>query len=128
MCGNMDRPSKDEYFFKIAEDVALRATCLHRKVGAVIVRDGFILSTGYNGAPKNEVHCIDIECSKPIKGQNQERCRAVHAEANAIINAALCGVSIREATIYCTLEPCTICMAMIKNAELEVKFKEKYYE
>jgi dCMP deaminase len=123
----MDRPSLDDYFFEIAEVVAKRATCLHRKVGVVIVRDGFILSTGYNGAPRGELHCDEVGCSKPVKGTNQEKCRAVHSEINAIIQAALHGVSIQGATIYSTLEPCSICTAACKNAGLIVKYKNKYY-
>jgi dCMP deaminase len=107
-----ERPSWDEYFVKIAKDVASRATCLRRHVGAVIVKDKRILTTGYNGAPMGLAHCDDVGCHMV----NGHCVRCLHAEQNAIIQGALFGVSTAGATIYCTDQPCTMCAKMIVNA------------
>ena len=123
----IERPSIDEYFLDIASLVATRSTCLHRKVGAVLVRDKCILSTGYNGAPVGEPHCGEIGCNKPEHGVGMERCRAVHAEVNAIIQAAIHGVSIDGATLYCTHSPCPICSQILKNAKIKRIFWGKRY-
>lgn len=121
------RPSAERYFLNIATIVATRSTCLHRKVGAVLVKNKHILSTGYNGAPAGEPHCAEVGCSKPEHGISLERCRAVHAEANAIIQAARHGVSIEGATLYCTHSPCSICAAMLRNAGIEnIIYEEEY--
>jgi len=123
----MSRPSWDEYFMKIAFMVAQRSTCLRRKVGAVIVKDKRILSTGYNGAPSGLAHCLDIGCLREKmhipSGEKHELCRGLHAEQNAIIQAAYHGVSIKDATIYCTHHPCVICTKMLINAGI----KKIYY-
>ncbi|MCZ7406525.1 MAG: cytidine/deoxycytidylate deaminase family protein [Candidatus Methanoperedens sp.] len=117
------RPTIDEYFMEIATIVAKRSTCLRNQVGAVIVKDKRILSTGYNGAPRNLEHCLDIGCIRQqnniASGTRHELCRAVHAEQNAIIQAALHGVSIEDATIYCTHQPCILCAKMLINARIE---------
>jgi dCMP deaminase len=114
------RPSWDAYFMDIASLVARRSTCLRRAVGAVIVKDKRILSTGYNGAPSGIAHCSETGCLrerlKVPSGERHELCRGIHAEQNAIIQAAYHGVSIREATLYCTNLPCSICAKMIINA------------
>ena len=114
------RPSWDTYFMEIALLVARRSTCLRRMVGAVIVKDKRILSTGYNGAPSGVRHCIETGCLreqlKVPSGQRHELCRGIHAEQNAIIQAAYHGVSIKGATLYCTNLPCSICSKMIINA------------
>jgi dCMP deaminase len=114
------RPTWDEYFMQIARDVGTRSTCLRRHVSAVIVRDKRILSTGYNGAPRGVAHCEEVGCLREKlgipSGQRQEICRGLHAEQNAIIQAALHGVSIEGATIYCTHQPCITCAKMIINA------------
>ena len=115
----------------IAEVVATRSTCLRNYVGAVIVRNKRIISTGYNGAPRNLEHCLDIGCIRDQEriesGTMQEICRAVHAEQNAIIQAALHGVSTKGATIYCTHQPCILCAKMIINAHIvRVVFKDAY--
>jgi dCMP deaminase len=129
---NMDkRPTVDEYFMEIAEVVAKRSTCLRNHVGAVIVRDKRILSTGYNGAPRNLEHCLDIGCMREqqniASGTRHEICRAVHAEQNAIIQSALHGVSIEDATLYCTHQPCILCAKMIINSKLKrVVFANNY--
>ena len=114
------RPSWDEYFMQIAHQVATRSTCLRRHVGAVIVRDKRILTTGYNGAPSGVQHCDVAGCLREEmgipSGQRQEICRGLHAEQNAIIQAALHGVSTEGATIYTTHQPCITCAKMIINA------------
>jgi len=125
------RPTIDEYFMNIAEVVATRSTCLRNHVGAVIVRDKRIISTGYNGAPRNLEHCLDIGCIRNQEniesGTMHEVCRAVHAEQNAIIQAALHGVSTKGATIYCTHQPCVLCAKMIINANIvRVVFEQTY--
>jgi len=118
-----ERPSWDEYFLKITADVAGRAICVKRKVGAIIVKDKHILSTGYNGAPKGFAHCTEATCirkqMKVPSGQRHELCRGLHAEQNAIIQAAVYGVGIRGATLYCTYQPCVICVKMMINAGIK---------
>jgi len=114
------RPSWDEYFMEIARQVATRSTCLRRSVGALIVRDKRILSTGYNGAPRGIEHCDVAGCLRERlgipSGQRQEICRGLHAEQNAIIQAALHGVSVEGSTIYVTHQPCITCAKMIINS------------
>ena len=121
------RPSWDEYFGQIADLVATRSTCLRRKIGAVLVREKRILSTGYNGAPQGMDHCLDIGCLRDQlgipSGERQELCRAIHAEQNAIIQAARHGISITGATLYCTNQPCVICTKMLINSGV----KKIYY-
>ncbi|MBE0430018.1 MAG: cytidine/deoxycytidylate deaminase family protein [Thermoleophilia bacterium] len=127
----LSRPSWDEYFFQIAQQVATRSTCMRRQVGAVLVKDKRILSTGYNGAPRGIVHCIDAGCLREQmrvpSGERHELCRALHAEQNAIVQAALHGVKIEGSTLYCTHQPCSLCAKMIINAGIvEVYFNEGY--
>ncbi len=114
------RPGWDEYFMDIAKLVKLRSTCLRRKVGAVIVKDKRILSTGYNGAPSGLKHCEETGCLRDDQnipsGERHELCRGLHAEQNAIIQAAMFGVGIQGSTIYTTLSPCILCTKMIINA------------
>ncbi|MBU4076495.1 MAG: cytidine/deoxycytidylate deaminase family protein [Euryarchaeota archaeon] len=116
------RPTLDEYFMEIAIIVAKRSTCLRNQVGAVIVKEKRILSTGYNGAPRNLEHCLDIGCVREqnniASGTRHELCRAVHAEQNAIIQAAIHGVSIENAIVYCTHQPCILCAKMLINANV----------
>jgi dCMP deaminase len=126
-----ERPSWDEYFMKIALDVSERATCIRRKVGAVIVKDKRILSTGYNGAPAGVTHCTKETCLRTINnvpsGERHELCRGLHAEQNAIIQAALHGVSINNASIYITNQPCSICTKMLINSGIKkFIYKEPY--
>ncbi len=128
---SISRPSWDEYFFQIAQQVATRSTCLRRQVGAVLVKEKRILSTGYNGAPRGISHCIDVGCLreelKVPSGERHELCRALHAEQNAIIQAALHGVKIAGASLYSTHQPCSLCAKMIINAGIvEVYFDEGY--
>jgi len=115
-----ERPDWDEYFLQLADLVATRSTCLRRQVGAVLVKNERIISTGYNGAPRGLEHCLDIGCLREEQGipsgHRYELCRGVHAEQNALINAAYYGISTAEAVIYCTNQPCIICARMIINA------------
>ena len=117
------RPSWETYFMDIAALVAKRSTCLRRSVGAVIIKDKRILTTGYNGAPSGIQHCLEIGCLRAemnvASGERHELCRGIHAEQNAIIQAAFHGVSIRGATLFCTNLPCSICAKMIINAGIE---------
>jgi len=118
-----DRPSYDSYFMEMAHVVAKRSTCLRRKVGAILVKDKHILSTGYNGAPKNLPHCSEVGCLREKlnvpSGQRHELCRGLHAEQNAIIQAAIFGVAIKGSTLYCTNTPCVVCVKMLINAGVE---------
>ena len=116
-----NRISWDEYFMEMAELTARRSTCLRRHVGAVIVKDRHVIATGYNGSPRGLSHCGDRggclrEKLQIPSGQRHELCRAVHAEQNAIIQAATVGQSIEGGTIYITNQPCVVCAKMIVNA------------
>jgi dCMP deaminase len=106
------RPNWDEYFAGVAQTVASRATCPRASVGAVLVRDRRILATGYNGAPSGADHCLDVGCLLV----NDHCQRATHAEANAIVQAALHGVNTDGSTIYCTHQPCSGCTKLILTA------------
>ncbi|WP_405725474.1 deoxycytidylate deaminase [Anaerotignum sp.] len=127
-----DRVSWDEYFMQIADIVKTRSTCLRRQVGAVIVKENRIITTGYNGAPSGLKHCTEIGGCERARlnipsGQRHELCRALHAEQNAIIQAAKIGVSTEGATIYITLQPCVICAKMLVNAGIKrIVFKGEY--
>ncbi len=125
------RPSWDEYFMRIAQQVSTRSTCLRRHVGAIIVRDRQILATGYNGAPTGLAHCDEVGCLREQlgipSGERQEICRGLHAEQNAIIQAALHGVSVQGGTIYCTHQPCITCAKMIINAGIRRVVCDNHY-
>lgn len=125
------RPSWDQYFMDIVDLVSRRSTCLRRKVGAVLVRDKRMLATGYNGPPTGIRHCLEVGCLREKlsvpSGECHELCRGLHAEQNAIIQAALHGVSTKGATIYCTNHPCIICSKMIINSGITtVIYKNNY--
>ncbi len=125
------RPTYRTYFLNICKEVATRSTCVRHHVGAILTKNKRILSTGYNGAPAGLPHCIDIGCPRKDvpSGTMHELCRAVHAEQNAIIQAALHGVSTEGATLYCTHQPCVLCSKMIINAGIvEVVYAEEYGE
>jgi len=117
------RPSWDEYFFRITCEVATRSTCLRRQVGAILVRDKRILCTGYNGAPRNLKHCSETGCPREAKGvasgTGLELCRGLHAEMNALLQAAMYGIVLRGATIYSTAFPCSLCAKMLINTGIE---------
>ncbi|HPB17968.1 MAG TPA: cytidine/deoxycytidylate deaminase family protein [Clostridia bacterium] len=116
----MERPSWDEYFMQVVHLVKTRSTCLRRKVGAVIVKDKRILATGYNGAPVGCRHCEETGCLRQKlnvpSGERHELCRAIHAEQNAIVQAAKAGTSIDGSTIYVSAQPCVICAKLLINS------------
>ncbi len=126
-----DRPSWENYFMDIASLVALRSTCLRRQVGAVVVKNKRILSTGYNGAPSGIRHCVETGClrerMKVPSGERHELCRGIHAEQNAIIQAAFHGVSINESLLFCTNHPCSICAKMLINAGIKTVYHKFGY-
>jgi dCMP deaminase len=117
------RPSWDEYFMTITGVVASRSTCLRRQVGSVIVRDNRILSTGYNGAPAGLRHCLEVGCLRQRRGipsgERHELCRGLHAEQNALIQAAVYGIAIQGACFYVTHQPCVLCAKMMANAGIK---------
>ena len=118
------RISWDEYFMEMAKLAARRSTCLRRQVGAVIVQDKHVIATGYNGAPKGIPHCAELggcyrEKNNIPSGERHELCRALHAEQNAIIQAATYAQGVDGATIYITHQPCVICAKMIINAGIQ---------
>lgn len=117
------RPGWDDYFMGVAETVGTRATCPRASVGAVLVRDHRILTTGYNGAPRHVAHCTEVGCEM-VGGH----CiRAVHAEANAIVQAALHGVGLAGATAYCTHQPCINCAKLFISAGvIRVVYRDAY--
>lgn len=125
------RPSWDEYFIKMAYLAAERSTCLRHHVGAVIVKSNHLVSTGYNGAAAGTKDCIELGCLRDqmgiASGTRHEICRAIHAEQNAIIQAALHGKTTEGGTLYCTHSPCTICAKMIVNSKIKKVVVVKYY-
>jgi len=128
-----ERPSWDEYFMEVASVVAKRATCLRRSVGAVVVKDKRILATGYNGAPSGLAHCAVVGCLRDKlgipSGQRVEICRGLHAEQNALIQAAKYGIPLEGSTIYVTLEPCVTCAKMLVNAGIQrIVYEEQYVD
>ena len=126
-----ERPSWDEYFMTLANQVATRTTCIRRAVGCVLVRDKRIIATGYNGAPSGLRHCAEISCMRQQlgvpSGQKHELCRALHAEQNALIQAARYGLSVEGATIYVNTQPCVLCAKMLINAGIcEIVYANPY--
>jgi dCMP deaminase len=119
----LERLSLDDYFLKIASVVAERSTCLRHHMGAIAVRNKHILTTGYNGAAAGLKDCLELGCLRDEQGipsgERQEICRAIHAEQNVIIQAALHGVSLEGSTIYCTHTPCILCAKMLTNARIK---------
>ncbi len=128
----MSRPSWPEYFMGIARMVTARSTCLRRHVGAILVKDKRILATGYNGAPSGVKHCEEVGClrqdSAVPSGTRHELCRGLHAEQNAIIQAAYHGISITGSTLYCTNKPCVICSKMLINAGIGTIYYDQGYD
>ena len=127
----MMRPTYDEYFMKMTQVVATRSTCLRRNVGAILVKNKHILSTGYNGAPRGLKHCSEVGCLREKlnvqPGERHELCRGLHAEQNVIIQASVFGVSIDGATLYCTAAPCSVCAKMLINAGIkEIVYQDSY--
>lgn len=130
--GNWERPSWDEYFMAIARQVATRSTCLRRRVGCVIVLEKRIVTTGYNGAPMGLSHCLQTGCLREREnvppGERHELCRGLHAEQNALLQAAYHGVSVRGGTLYCTHRPCVLCTKMLINSGIRKVFYAEGYE
>ncbi len=127
----MPRPSWDEYFMSITEQVGQRSTCTRRHIGAVIVKDKRILATGYNGVPSGLAHCEDVGCLREQlgipSGTQHELCRGIHAEQNAVIQAARHGIAIDGATVYCTHQPCVLCAKILINAGItEIIYQNAY--
>ncbi len=125
------RPSWDEYFMEFARLAARRSSCLRRSVGAVLVCDKRVLATGYNGVPSGITHCSETGCLreklKVPSGERHELCRGLHAEQNAIIQAAHHGIRIEGSVLYCTTHPCVICTKMLINAGItEIVYAEGY--
>ncbi|MCL5881429.1 MAG: cytidine/deoxycytidylate deaminase family protein [Candidatus Thermoplasmatota archaeon] len=126
-----ERPTWDQYFMRMAFLAASRSNCTRRKVGAVIVKDKNVLATGYNGPPSGTVHCDVVGCIRDElnvpSGERHELCRGLHAEQNAIIQAAVHGVSIKDAVIYVTTHPCVVCSKMLMNAQIrEIIYAQGY--
>jgi len=119
----LERLGLDDYFLKIASVVAERATCHRHHMGAIAVKDKHILTTGYNGAAAGLKDCLELGCLRDEQGipsgERQEICRAIHAEQNVIIQAALHGISLEGSTIYCTHPPCVLCAKMLTNARIK---------
>ncbi len=108
---------------EIARTVGSRATCPRARVGCVAVRDQRILTTGYNGAPRGIAHCSDVGCAMV----DNHCVRATHAEANAVVQGALHGVSLAGATVYCTHQPCVGCSKLLVSAGVErIVYEERY--
>jgi len=120
------RPDWDTYFMEMAKLASRRSSCLRRAVGAVLVRDKRLLATGYNGVPSGVTHCEVTGCLREKlqvpSGERHELCRGLHAEQNAIIQAALHGVSTKDAILYCTTLPCIICAKMLINSGVRKVF------
>lgn len=126
-----ERPDWDHYFMEIAHVVSKRATCLRRNVGAVIVKDRQIVATGYNGTPRSMTHCSEAGCLREQlnvpSGRMHELCRGIHAEQNAVVQAAYHGVSVKGGTIYCTHQPCVVCTKILINAGVSrIVYKNPY--
>ena len=117
------RPDWNEYFLKLVRIIAQRSTCRRRQVGALLIKDKRIIASGYNGAPSGMPHCLDIGCLreqlKIPSGERQELCRGLHAEMNAIIQAAIYGVSTKDSILYCTNYPCILCAKMLVQAKIK---------
>lgn len=131
MASSAERPTIDQYFMDMTHLVKARGTCPRRRVGAVIVKGKRVLTTGYNGAPRNFPHPIDVGCLrdelKVPRGMIADICPCLHAEQNAIIQAATTGVSIDGAELYCTTQPCTQCSRMVANCGItRVVYEEEY--
>lgn len=127
----MTRPSWDEYFMSIAEQVATRATCSRRQIGAVLVKGKRILATGYNGVPIGLAHCDTVGCLREQlgipSGTQHELCRGLHAEQNAVIQAARHGIAMDGATIYSTTQPCVMCSKILLNSGVvDIVYRDEY--
>jgi len=127
----MPRPSWDEYFMSIAAQVSGRSTCLRRQTGAVLVKDKRILATGYNGVPSGLAHCEQAGCLREQRqiasGSHHELCRGIHAEQNAVIQAAKHGIAIDGSAVYSTHQPCVLCAKILLNAGVtDIVYRDPY--
>lgn len=127
----MPRPSWDDYFMSIAEQVATRSTCMRRQIGAVLVKGKRILATGYNGVPIGLEHCETAGCLRERlgipSGTQHELCRGLHAEQNAVVQAARFGIAMDGATVYSTTQPCVACTKILLNAGVEeIVYRDGY--
>lgn len=127
----MRRPDWDEYFMELVRVASTRSTCCRRQVGAVLVKGNRLLATGYNGAPKGLPHCDKTGCLREQlnvpSGERHEICRGLHAEQNVLLQAAVYGINVSGATIYCNTKPCSICTKMLINAEIKrIVYLEDY--
>lgn len=129
------RPTWDEYFASLTRLVSTRSTCQRAQHGAVILRDKHIIATGYNGSPPQMPHCIDVGCYRIDhcipSGTQYEKCRALHAEQNALCQAAKLGLSVQDATMYITDVPCAICTKLIHSSgikEIVILFNSQRYD
>lgn len=130
----MEKPGRmswPDYFMAITRLVAERSTCTRRKVGAIAVKDKRILATGYNGAPAGMADCFEVGCIRNAlgikSGERHELCRGLHAEQNVIVQAAVHGISLKGAEIYCTHQPCLICSKMLINTGVSaIRYAEPY--
>lgn len=116
--------TKKQYYMKIARTVAERGTCPKEKVGAVLIKDDHIISTGYNGAPSGVPHCNEVGC-KEVDNHCQ---RAVHAELNVLLQAAYHGQETKGSILYSTHLPCNLCLQALKNAGVETIYYDKPYK
>lgn len=125
------RPDWEDYFMEIARVVSTRSSCLRRQVGAVLVKNRQILATGYNGVPRGLRHCGERGCLRDElgipSGERHELCRGLHAEQNAIIQAAYHGVAVSGAEVFCTHQPCVLCAKMLVNADVVAVYFEGDY-
>lgn len=121
-----ERPSLDKFYLAMAEMVSERSTCLHRHQGAVLVQDGRVIGTGYNGSPPEQPHCTDLnECSK--EKYNTCRAEGLHGESNALLTAARLGIRTRGSVIYTVYSPCRTCCNMLRVAGIVgIVYKELY--
>jgi len=129
--GASERPTWDDYFMSIATQVGSRSTCTRRKIGALVVRDKRILATGYNNVPSSIEHCTTKGCLRDEmgipSGERHELCRGIHAEQNAVVQAAKYGTSIDGASMYTTTQPCILCAKIMINAGIkEIVFSGDY--
>lgn len=129
--GRTERLPWPEYFMRITYLVSSRSTCTRRQVGAVAVKQKRILATGYNGAPAGLPHCLEVGCLRQQlgvpSGQRHEICRGLHAEQNVIIQAAVHGININGAILYCTTHPCVLCAKMLINCGIRHIYYAEYY-
>ncbi|MFH1259828.1 MAG: deaminase [Elusimicrobiota bacterium] len=128
---NAQRPDWDEYFMRIAQEVATRSNCMKRKVAAIIIKDKRIISTGYNGTPRGVKNCSEGGCPRcnsfAQAGTKLDECLCSHGEENAIVQAAYHGIALKDATLYSTFSPCLICSKMIINAGIKKVIYRKEY-